>query len=87
MGELHPIEAAWRRFRGSERIELLRRALTLRQSYLDFIGLKHPPAGIALPGAVVWNLVALDEARARGKTTGEGPRRARGESWRTFLNS
>jgi hypothetical protein len=69
--DLHPIEAAWRRFRRSEHAQLLTRALELRQNYLDFIGLKRCPPEIVLPGAVVWNLVALDEARARGEKTGE----------------
>lgn len=68
--DLHPIEAAWRRFRNSEHRELFSRARELRQSFLDFIGLKRPPAQIALPGAVAWNLVALREAQARGEQTG-----------------
>ena len=68
---LHPIQQAWRRFRGSERGELLKRSLAMRQSYLDFIGLKRAPNEIVLPGAVAWNLVAVDEARARGERTGE----------------
>ncbi len=70
MLELHPVEAAWRRFRNSDRAELLRRALGLRQSYFDFIGLEKAPPEIALPGGVAWNLVALDEAHARGEETG-----------------
>ncbi len=41
---MHPIEAAWRRFRNSERGALLTRALNLRQSYPDFIWLKRAPA-------------------------------------------
>src|SRR5208283_3894003 len=71
MTALHPIEAAWRRFRNSDRADLLRRARGLQPSYLDFIGLKRCPPEIALPGGVPWNLVALDEARARGEQAGD----------------
>jgi len=67
---LHPIEAAWRRFRNSARVELLRKCLEARQSYLKFIRLGGLPNEIVLPGAVVWNLVALQEARARGESCG-----------------
>ncbi len=68
---LHPIEAAWRRFRNSARVELLRKCLGARQRYPKFIRLGRLPNEIVLPGAVVWNLVAAQEARARGESRGE----------------
>jgi hypothetical protein len=57
MNQLHPVEAAWRRFRNSENYTLLRRSFELQQSYLDFIGLKRLPPEIVLAGAVPLNLV------------------------------
>jgi hypothetical protein len=69
MSELHPVEAAWRRFRKSDRYELLAWARAAQQSYLDFLGLKRCPPEIALPWGVVWNRVTLDEARARVEQT------------------
>lgn len=69
--DLHPIEAAWLRFRNSARAELLCKYLEARQSYLRFIGLGQLPNEIVLPGAVVWNLAAIQEARAQGETRGE----------------
>jgi len=68
--DLHPIEAAWRRFRNGQHADLLRKSLEARQSYLRFIKLDRLPHEIVLPGAVAWNLVALEEARARGERTG-----------------
>ena len=68
--DLHPVEAAWRRFRNGPRAALLRRSLESRSSYLRFIRMGRLPNEIVLPGAVAWNLVALDEARARGERTG-----------------
>jgi hypothetical protein len=67
---VHPVEAAWRKFRNSDHYALLTRSLQLRQSYLDCVGLKACPAEVALPVAVPWNLVAAREARARGERTG-----------------
>jgi len=67
MSELHPVEAAWRKFRNSADHALLKRSLELRQSYLGFIGLQHSPAEVALPVGVPFNLLALEEARARGE--------------------
>jgi hypothetical protein len=49
---MHPIEAAWRRFRNSERHELFKRSLEARESYLDFLRLKRCPAEVTLPLAV-----------------------------------
>ncbi len=71
MSALHAVEAAWRRFRGGRGGEILRRALALRDSYLESIGLARLPAEVALPGAVPWNLLALEEANARGEATGD----------------
>ena len=48
----------------------MRKSLDARQSYLRFIHLCRLPNEITLPGAVAWNLVALQEARARGERTG-----------------
>ena len=63
---LHPIEAAWRRFRSGPHADLLRKSLETRSSYLRFIHMARLPNEIVLPGAVAWNLVALGEARASG---------------------
>lgn len=68
---LHPVEAAWRRFRSSAGGELLRESLRLRASYCESIGLARLPAEVLLPGAVPWNLLALTEAQARGEETGD----------------
>ncbi len=68
--DLHPIEAAWRRFRNTVRADLLRRSLETRASFVRFLKLDRLPNEIVLPGGVAWNLVALDEARARGERTG-----------------
>lgn len=57
MTELHPVEAAWRRFRNSEQYALLWRSIHLQGSFLDFIGLKSLPPEIVLPGAVPLNLI------------------------------
>lgn len=70
MSELHPIEAAWRRFRGSGHVGLLRRAHALSGSYLNHVGLKRCPPEVALPGGAPYNLVALNETHGRGKTGG-----------------
>ena len=67
---LHPIEAAWRRFRNGPHADLLRKSLEARQSYLRFIKLDRLPNEIVLPSGVAWNLVALQEARARGERDG-----------------
>jgi hypothetical protein len=64
---LHPIEAAWRRFRSGPHADLLRKSLETRSSYLRFIHMARLPNEIVLPGAVAWNLVALGEARASGR--------------------
>jgi hypothetical protein len=69
-GNLHPIEAAWRRFRAGPLHELLTRSLELSQSCLDFIGLKHPPNEIVLPGTVAWGLVMQDAERPLYGTAG-----------------
>ncbi|MGO9057090.1 MAG: hypothetical protein ACLQU2_06840 [Candidatus Binataceae bacterium] len=69
------LEAAWRRFRNSERAELLRKSLDARQSYVRFMRMRRLPNEIVLPGVVAWNLVALHEARARGERTGESTSR------------
>ena len=63
---MHPVEADWRKFRQLDHQALLTCSLQLCQSYLDCIGLKACPAKVALP----WNLVAVQEARARGERTG-----------------
>jgi len=68
--DLHPVEAAWRRFRNGPHADLLRKSIEARQSYLRFIRLARLPNEIILPGAVAWNLAALQEARARGERTG-----------------
>ncbi len=68
--DLHPVEAAWRRFRNGPHADLLRKSLEARSSYLRFIHMARLPNEIVLPGAVAWNLVALGEARARGERTG-----------------
>jgi hypothetical protein len=68
---VHPIEAAWRKFRNSDDCVWLTRSLKDRQSYLDFIELKRCPPEVALPAALVWNLIALAEARARGERIGK----------------
>jgi hypothetical protein len=68
--DLHPVEAARRRFRNRRRAELLRKSLEARQGYLRFIRIGRLPNEIGLPGAVAWNLAALEEAGARGKRTG-----------------
>jgi hypothetical protein len=70
MSELHPVEAAWRRFRKSEHWQLFEPSREALPSYLDFIGLKRCPAEVAMPVAVPLNLVALAEATARGEATG-----------------
>jgi hypothetical protein len=70
--DLHPVEAAWRRFRKSERMELLKTALELqRRRYRDAIGLKALPSEVVLSGSVAWHLIAVDEARARDNEAGE----------------
>jgi hypothetical protein len=68
---LHPVEVAWRQFRRSPGGRLLAQSLALRGSYMDSIGLSRLPAEIVLPGAVPWNILALEEARARGERTGD----------------
>ena len=68
--DLHPVEAAWRRFRNGPHADLLRKSLEARQSYLRFIKLDRLPNEIVLPSGVAWNLVALQEARARGERDG-----------------
>jgi len=64
---VHPVEAAWRKFRNSEHRGLLERSFKLRQSFLDAIGLKLYPPEVALPLGVPWNLVAQAEAQKGGK--------------------
>jgi hypothetical protein len=71
--DLHPIEAAWRRFRNGPHADLLRKSPEARSSYLRFIHMAR------LPGAVTWNLVALGEAPARQSA----PRLAAGQHQRT----
>ena len=68
---MHPVEAAWRKFRHSADYLWLARSLQDRRPYLDFLGLEALPPEVALPGALAWNLVALAEARARGERTGK----------------
>jgi len=65
--DLHPVEAAWRRFRNSAQADLLCRSLELRSSFIRFIKLDRLPNEIVLPRAVTWNLIALAQARARGE--------------------
>jgi len=67
---VHPVEAAWRKFRNSEHRDLFERSFRLRQSFLDSIGLKRCPPEVALPLGVPWNLAALTEARKGGKPIG-----------------
>jgi hypothetical protein len=67
---VHPVEAAWRKFRNSEHRGLLERSSRVRQSFLDSIGLKRCPPEVALPLGVPWNLAALAEAQNGGKPLG-----------------
>jgi hypothetical protein len=67
---VHPVEAAWRKFRNSEHRGLLERSFRLRQSFLDSIGLKRCPPEVALPLGLPWNLAALAEAQNGGKPLG-----------------
>jgi hypothetical protein len=67
---VHPVEAAWRKFRNSEHRDLFERSFKLRQSFLDSIGLKRCPPEVALPLGVPWNLAALTEAQKGGKPIG-----------------
>jgi hypothetical protein len=67
---VHPVEAAWRKFRNSEHRGLLERSFKLRQSFLDAIGLKRCPPEVALPLGVPWNLVAQAEAQKGDKLLG-----------------
>ncbi len=64
------IENAWARFRNSAGGALLQRSLGLRPSYLASIGLPRLPPEVVLPGAIRWNLLATEEAAARGKLAG-----------------
>lgn len=68
---LHPVEAAWRRFRSSPGAALLQECLRLQPEYLGSVGLARLPAEVRLAGAVPWNILALQEARARGEAIGE----------------
>jgi hypothetical protein len=77
MSELHPIEEAWRRFRGSENYKLLKRSFEMQPGYLDFIGLKHLPPGLALAGAVPLNLLLNMRPATRRRTVkGSSPKRS-----------
>ena len=67
---MHPVEAAWRKFRNSEHRDLFERSLRLRQSFLDSIGLKRCPPEAVLPLAVPWNLAALAESQKSGNPIG-----------------
>jgi hypothetical protein len=67
---VHPVEAAWRKFRNSEHLDLFERSFKLRQSFLDSIGLKRCPPEVALPLGVPWNLAGLAGARKGGKPIG-----------------
>jgi hypothetical protein len=58
MADLHPVEAAWRRIRRTGD-DLLQRCLTMRQPYLDSIGLKRCPAEVVLPTGAIWNVEPL----------------------------
>jgi hypothetical protein len=66
---VHPIEAAWRRFRKSEHRRLFEQSLKLEHTYLNSIGLKRCPPEMVLPVAVPWNL-AWAEARTKGRSVG-----------------
>jgi hypothetical protein len=46
---VHPVEAAWHKFRNSDHYVLLTHSLQLCQSYLDCVGLKACPAEVAVP--------------------------------------
>jgi hypothetical protein len=67
---VHPVEAAWRKFRNSEHRDLFERSFKLRQSFLESIGLKRCPPEVALPLGVPWNLAALTEVQKGGKPIG-----------------
>jgi hypothetical protein len=66
MNELHPIEAAWRRFRSGVGGEWLKRSLSARQSYLDSIGLKSFPREVVLPSEVFYKISGLEQRAASG---------------------
>ena len=67
---MHPVEAAWRKFRNSEHRDLFERSLKLRQSFLDSLQLKRCPPEVAPPMGVPWNLVASAEAQKGDKPLG-----------------
>src|SRR6266478_4310943 len=67
---VHPVEAAWRKFRNSEHRDLFERSFKLRQSFLESTGLKRCPPEVALPLGVPWNLAALAGAHKGGKPLG-----------------
>ena len=66
---VHPV-AAWRKFRHSEHRDLFERSFSLRQSFLDSIGLNRCPPEVALPLGVPWNLAVLAQAQKGDKLVG-----------------
>lgn len=67
---MHPVEAAYRRFRKSEDWKLLERCLGQQQGYLDRAGLKQWPAGIVLPSGVLLHQVVFDQFSGHAPTLG-----------------
>jgi hypothetical protein len=59
--ELHPIEAEWRRFRSSERAEILRKCLGLISKYFREMGMSRFPPEIVLPASIPFSYLKADE--------------------------
>ena len=62
--KLHPVEAAWRRFRGSEAMALFRECLKRADAAIKSLGLRRLPVEVVLPGLVPYSLVPLLQGRS-----------------------
>jgi hypothetical protein len=62
MNQLHPIEAAWRQFRGGQHSDLMQRSFADMPNFLKLFGLKRLPAEVILPPSIPGTLVPVTSA-------------------------